>query len=126
MLTRRQFGFGLGAALGGSILVRDLDASGAEPIKVKIGSSLGLYELPNAAWMSGTHPKLGFYAEEGLAVEYLTTGNAANSFHAIVTGDSDYGLVTAATFLPFLAQNPDADIVSIYAVIPQPFWYVAV
>ncbi len=127
MLTRREFGFGLGAAAAvgtGTLLIRD--AHSAEPIKVKLGSSLGLYELPNAAWMSGLHKKLGFYAEEGLTVEYLATGNTANSFHAIVTGDSDYGLVSGSTFLPFLAQNPNADILSIYAIIPQPYWYVAV
>jgi NitT/TauT family transport system substrate-binding protein len=125
MLTRRQFGLGTAAAIGAaSLIIRD--ARSAEPIKVKLGSSLGLYELPNAAWMSGLHPKLGFYAEEGLTAEYLSTGNTANSFHAIVTGDSDYGLVSAATFLPFLAQNPDAGILSIYAIIPQPYWYVAV
>ncbi len=128
MLTRREFGLGLGASVGaGAVLIHDLrSAQAAEPIKVKIGSSLGLYELPNAAWMSGTHPKLGFYTEEGLAVEYLSTGNTANSFHAIVTGDADYGLVSAATFLPFLVQNPDADILSIYAVLPRPYWYLAV
>jgi NitT/TauT family transport system substrate-binding protein len=125
MLTRREFGLGAAAAVGvGSLIIRD--AHSAEAIKVKLGSSLGLYELPNAAWMSGLHKKLGFYAEEGLTVEYLATGNTANSFHAIVTGDSDYGLLSAATFLPFCAQNPAADILSIYAIIPQPYWYIAV
>ena len=127
MLTRRQFGRGLGAAAGGALIIRDLrDARGAEPIVVKLGSSLGLYELPNSGWMCGFHKKLGFYAEEGVAVDYTNTGNSANSFNALVSGASDYGLVTAATMLPFLAQNPDAEIVSFYAVIPQPFWYVAV
>jgi NitT/TauT family transport system substrate-binding protein len=127
MLTRRQFGCGLGAAAGGALIIRDLrDARGAEPIVVKLGSSLGLYELPNAGWMCGLHKKLGFYAEEGVAVDYTNTGNSANSFNALVAGSSDYGLVTATTILPFLAQNPDAEIVSFYAVIPQPFWYVAV
>jgi len=125
MLTRREFGLGLGASIGAGLVIRDLEAA-AEPIKVKLGSSLGLYELPNAGWMCGLHPKLGFYAQEGVAVEYTNTGNAANSFQGIVRGDSDYGLVTASTLLPFLAQNPDADIISVYAVIPQPFWYVAV
>ena len=49
MLTRRQFGRGLGAAAGGALIIRDLrDARGAEPIVVKLGSSLGLYELPNS------------------------------------------------------------------------------
>ncbi len=125
MLTRRQFGLGLGATMGaGCLIIRD--ARSAEPIAVKIGSSLGLYELPNVAWMSGLHPRRGFYAEEGLTAEYINTGNTANSFHALVTGDSDYGLLTAGTFLPFLAQNPDADILSIYAILPQPYWYVAV
>lgn len=127
MLTRRQFGLGVGAAAGGALLVRDLRAaSAAEPVAVKLGSSLGLYELPNAGWMCGLHKKLGFYAEEGVTVDYTNTGNAANSFQALVRGDSDYGLAIASTFLPFLAQNPDDDIVSFYAVIPQPFWYVAV
>ena len=127
MLTRRQFGFGIGAAAGGALVIRDLRAArAAEPIVVKLGSSLGLYELPNAGWMCGLHKKLGFYAEEGVTVSYTNTGNAANSFQALVTGDSDYGLAIASTFLPFLAQNPDDDIVSFYAVIPQPFWYVAV
>src|SRR6478672_10673972 len=60
MLTRRQFGLGLGAAAGGALIIRDLrDARGAEPIVVKLGSSLGLYELPNAGWMCGFHEKLG-------------------------------------------------------------------
>ena len=127
MLTRRQFGLGMGAAIGGALVIRDLhDARGAEPIVIKLGSSLGLYELPNAGWMCGLHKRLGYYAEEGVSVDYIATGNAANSFQALVTGDSDYGLVLGSTLLPFLAQNPDADIVSIYAVIPQPFWYVAV
>ena len=127
MLTRRQFGFGVGAAVGGALVIRDLhEARGAEPIVIKLGSSLGLYELPNAGWMCGLHKRLGYYAEEGVAVDYIATGNAANSFQALVTGDSDYGLVLGSTLLPFLAQNPSADIVSIYAVIPQPFWYVAV
>ena len=127
MLTRRQFGLGLGAAAGGALIIRDLrDASGAEPIVVKLGSSLGLYELPNAGWMCGLHKKLGFYAEEGVSVDYTNTGNAANSFTALVNGVSEYGLVIATTLLPFLAQNPEADLVSFYAVIPQPFWYVAV
>jgi NitT/TauT family transport system substrate-binding protein len=127
MLTRRQFGLGAGAAVGGALIIRDLrEARGAEPIVVRIGSSLGLYELPNAGWMCGFHKKLGFYADEGVAVDYTNTGNAANSFQALVAGSSDYGLVIASTFLPFLAQNPDADLVSFYAVIPQPFWYVAV
>jgi len=125
MLTRREFGLGMAAAAGtAGLIIRD--ARSAELIKVRLGSSLGLYELPNAAWMSGLHKKLGFYAEEGLTVDYFNTGNAANSFHAIVTGESDYGLVSAATFLPFLAQNPDAGILSIYAIIPQPYWYLAV
>lgn len=128
MLTRRQFGLGLGAAVGGAtVLIRDLRAAhAAEPVAVKLGSSLGLYELPNAGWMCGMHKKLGFYAQEGVTIDYTDTGNSANSFHALVAGDSDYGLVTASTFLPFIAQNPGADIVSVYAVIPQPFWYVAV
>jgi NitT/TauT family transport system substrate-binding protein len=127
MLTRRQFGLGLGAAAAGALIIRDLhDARGAEPIVVKLGSSLGLYELPNAGWMCGNHKKLGFYAEEGVAIDYTNTGNAANSFNALVNGVSDYGLVIGSTLLPFLAQNPDADLVSFYAVIPQPFWYVAV
>ena len=127
MLTRRQFGLGLGAAAGGALVIRDLhEARGAEPIVVKLGSSLGLYELPNAGWMCGLHKKLGFYEAEGVTVDYTSTGSAANSFNALVSGTSDYGLVIGSTLLPFLAQNPEADLVSFYAVIPQPFWYVAV
>ena len=56
--------------------------------------------------------KLGWFAEEGVRAEVIRVPNPLSS---VAAGQSDFGIGQANTLLVFMAENPDADLVAVFA-----------
>ena len=122
-ITRRHFG---ALAAGAASLALPNIARAAEPISMKMGNAAGIVDPQLSFATVGMHPKLGYYAAEGVALEVLNMSSSSQSLQAVATGSVEFATINPLTYLPVLAQNPRLDLVCAYEWCPQPYWEVAV
>lgn len=124
-MSRRQFGQTLGAAclsLGWPATRALAQAAPLEPFKFAIGSKtvspiLAAFTVPT---------QLGYYAQEGLAVDIGVLGGNANTMLAAAQGRLDAFVGVPSFFLPSMATDKTVDIIN-YFEYAYPFkWAFAV
>lgn len=117
-MKRRSF-VGAGAAF--SMIAVAAPSGRAQGVKVlKIGNAAGLNDAQQCFITCGRHPRLGYYAAEGVDVEFVNMSNPSQTMQAIATGQVTFGTVTPALFLPTLAKNPGLDVIAAYKWLPRP------
>jgi NitT/TauT family transport system substrate-binding protein len=93
---------------------------------IKFGNAAGLVD-PLLVFMTvGQHPKLGYFASEDIAVDYINMAGSAQSLQAVATGAVDFATVTPVSFMPVVAKNSRLQVVSAYSFLRQPQWLIAV
>ncbi len=115
MLTRRDFGLGLGtlATLGA------LPAF-AQGVKVlKVGNTAGVMDAQQCFITCGQHPKLNFYKQEGVDVEYVNMASITQALQSLMTNQVHFGPVAPGILLPALAKEPSLDLVAVYEWLPR-------
>jgi ABC-type nitrate/sulfonate/bicarbonate transport system substrate-binding protein len=86
------------------------------------GAGVGPDAVQVAGWFTVAH-RLGYFAAEGVDAEVQQVQALSTLVQA---GRLQVGLLGASELLPFLAQNPDSDLVAAWTSIPQPVQVAAV
>ena len=101
MLTRRDFGFGLGA-LG----LAGLSPALAQNLRVlKVANTAGVNDAQQCFITAGQHPRLNFYKPEGVDVEYVNMSSMAQALQSLMSGHVDFGPAAPGILLWGLSQS---------------------
>ena len=115
MLTRRDFGLGLGAlGLAGSFPAL------AQSLRVmKVANTAAVNDPQQCFVTSGQHPKLNFYKAAGVDVEYVNMASMTQALQSLRGGHVDFGPAVPGILLPAMAKDPTLDLVSVYKWLPR-------
>ena len=120
MIKRRHLGaLVAGAALAGR-------RARAAPVSMRMGNAAGIADPQLAFATIGMHPKLGYYAQEGVSLDIINMTGSSQSMQALATGAVEFATINPLTFLPVVAQNPRLGVVCAYEWCRQAYWQVAV
>jgi NitT/TauT family transport system substrate-binding protein len=115
MLTRRDFGLGLGAlslAGGFPALAQNLRV-------MKVANTAAVNDPQQCFVTSGQHPKLNFYKPGGVDVEYVNMSSMTQALQSLRAGHADFGPAVPGILLPAMAKDPALDLVSVYKWLPR-------
>ncbi|SDZ42304.1 NitT/TauT family transport system substrate-binding protein [Variovorax sp. YR634] len=115
MLTRRDFGLGLGAlglAGGPPALAQNLRV-------MKVANTAAVNDPQQCFVTAGQHPKLNFYKRGGVDVEYVNMSNMTQALQSLRGGHVDFGPAVPGILLPAMAKDPTLDLVSVYKWLPR-------
>jgi len=117
MLTRRDFGLGLGA-LG---LAAGLPAlAQAQGVRVmKVANTAAVNDPQQCFTTAGQHPRLDFYKSKGVDVEYVNMSSMTQALQSLRAGHVDFGPAVPGILLPAMAKDPSLDLVSVYKWLPR-------
>jgi NitT/TauT family transport system substrate-binding protein len=115
MLTRRDFGLGLGA-LG---LTGGLPALAQNLRVMKVANTAAVNDPQQCFVTAGQHPKLNFYKPGGVDVEYVNMSNMTQALQSLRGGHVDFGPAVPGILLPAMAKDPTLDLVSVYKWLPR-------
>lgn len=113
MWTRRDFGFGLGAAAL-------LPAAFAQDVRVmKVANTAGVNDPQQCFITAGQSPRLNFYKADGVDVEYVNMSSMTQALQSLQSGHVDFGPAVPGLLLPAMAKDPTLDLVSVYKWLPR-------
>ena len=116
MLTRRDFGLGLGL-LGMGVAA---PPAWAADVKVfKLANTAGVMDAQQCFCTSGQHPKLDFYKSEGVDVEYVNMSSIVQALQNLMTKQVQLGPIAPTLLLPAMAKEPSLDLVAVYEWLPR-------
>ncbi|CAN7759507.1 MULTISPECIES: ABC transporter substrate-binding protein [unclassified Variovorax] len=115
MLTRRDFGLGLGA-LG---LAGGLPALAQKLRVMKVANTAAVNDPQQCFVTSGQHPKLNFYKPSGVDVEYVNMSSMTQALQSLRAGHVDFGPAVPGILLPAMAKDSSLDLVSVYKWLPR-------
>jgi NitT/TauT family transport system substrate-binding protein len=116
MLTRRDFGLGLGA-LG---LAAGLSPALAQNLRIlKVANTAAVNDPQQCFVTAGQHPKLNFYKPGGVDVEYVNMSSMVQAMQSLRSGHVDFGPAVPGILLPAMAKDPTLDLVSVYKWLPR-------
>jgi len=115
MLTRRDFGLGLGAlGLGAGLPAL------AQTLRVmKVANTAAVNDPQQCFVTAGQHPKLNFYKPNGVDVEYVNMSSMTQALQSLRAGHVDFGPAVPGLLLPAMAKDPSLDLVSVYKWLPR-------
>jgi len=114
MIDRRDFALGLGASLALPT------AALAVPRRtIKLANTAVVNDAQQVFITVGQHPKLGYYAMEGLDIEYVNMSSIAQAMQALITGEVFVGPAAPGSFLAAYAKDPSIDLIAVYEWLPR-------
>lgn len=117
MIDRRQFNLAA-LALGAATTAAPLIAR-AQPRRVfRLANSATVNDAQQCFITCGQSPRLGYYAAEGVDVEYVNMSNTAQSMQTIVTGETNFGTVSPIIFFGQAAKEPELGVIAVYNFLP--------
>lgn len=112
MSTRREFGLGMGALLAVPAF--------AQGVKVlKVANTAGVMDAQQCFITCGQHPKLNFYKQEGVDVEYVNMTSITQALQSLMTRQVHFGPMAPGILLPAVAKEPSLDLVAVYEWLPR-------
>ena len=116
MITRRNFGLGLGA----SGLAGFAPSAFAQGVKVlKLANTAGVMDAQQCFITCGQHPRLDFYKREGVDIEYVNMTSITQALQSLMTHHVNLGPMAPGILLPALAKEPTLDLVTVYEWLPR-------
>jgi NitT/TauT family transport system substrate-binding protein len=115
MVTRRDFGLGLGA-LG---LAAGLPALAQSVRMMKVANTAAVNDPQQCFCTAGQHPRLNFYKPNGVDVEYVNMSSMTQALQSLRAGHVDFGPAVPGVLLPAMAKDPSLDLVSVYKWLPR-------
>lgn len=115
MLTRRDFGLGLGA-LG---FAAGLPALAQSVRVMKVANTAAVNDPQQCFCTAGQHPRLNFYKPGGVDVEYVNMSSMTQALQSLRAGHVDFGPAVPGILLPAMAKDPSLDLVSVYKWLPR-------
>ncbi|MFT3817223.1 MAG: ABC transporter substrate-binding protein [Rubrivivax sp.] len=112
MLTRRDFGLSVGALVAVPAF--------AQGVKVlKVANTAGVMDAQQCFVTCGQHPKLNFYKQESVDVEYVNMTSITQALQSLMTNQVHFGPMAPGILLPALAREPSLDLVAVYEWLPR-------
>lgn len=115
MVTRRDFGLGLGA-LG---FAAGLPALAQSVRMMKVANTAAVNDPQQCFCTAGQHPRLNFYKPNGVDVEYVNMSSMTQALQSLRAGHVDFGPAVPGILLPAMAKDPSLDLVSVYKWLPR-------
>lgn len=115
MVTRRDFGLGLGV-LG---FAAGLPALAQSVRMMKVANTAAVNDPQQCFCTAGQHPKLNFYKPGGVDVEYVNMSSMTQALQSLRAGHVDFGPAVPGILLPAMAKDPSLDLVSVYKWLPR-------
>ncbi|CAN5624985.1 ABC transporter substrate-binding protein [soil metagenome] len=118
MINRRHFNLALGAF--GTGLGLASTGAAAQTLKVmKVANSAGVNDAQQVFITAGQHPRLRYYASEGVDVEYVNMTSMTQAMQGLITGQVAFGPVSPGIYLPALAKDPSLGLIAAYKWLPR-------
>ena len=89
MIDRRGFGIGLGA-LGLGLGIHSQSSAGVAPTVFKMGNTTGVVDPQNSLITAGLSPRLRYYEQEGVSVEYVNMSSITQAMQGMMAGHVDF------------------------------------
>ena len=115
MLTRRDFGLGIGA-LG---LTGGLPALAQKLRVMKVANTAAVNDPQQCFTTAGQHPRLNFYKPGGVDIEYVNMSSMTQAMQSLRAGHVDFGPAIPGILLPAMAKDSSLDLVSVYKWLPR-------
>ncbi|MDN8617769.1 ABC transporter substrate-binding protein [Variovorax ginsengisoli] len=115
MLTRRNFGLGIGA-LG---LAAELPALAQSERVMRVANTVGVNDPQQCFVTAGQSPRLNFYKPNGVDVEYVNMSSMTQALQSLRGGHVEFGPAVPGVLLPAMAKDPGLDLVSVYKWLPR-------
>ncbi|MBS0341632.1 MAG: ABC transporter substrate-binding protein [Proteobacteria bacterium] len=115
MLTRRDFGLGLGA-LG---MMAGLPALAQNVRVMRVANTVAVNDPQQCFCTAGQHPKLNFYKPNGVDVEYVNMSSITQALQSLRGGHVEFGPAVPGVLLPAMAKDPGLDLVVVYKWLPR-------
>jgi len=115
MLTRRNFGLGLGA-LG---LTRGLPALAQDVRIMRVANTAAVNDPQQCFVTAGQSPRLNFYKSGSVDVEYVNMSSMTQALQSLRAGHVEFGPAVPGILLPAMAKDPSLDLVSVYKWLPR-------
>src|SRR5262245_2788681 len=107
MLTRRQFGCGVG---GAAVLTGSGAAFGQEKRVFRGANPIGVVDAQQSFVTCGRHPKLNYYAMENVELDFVNMSSITQAMVAVSTGQAEFSSLNPLLFLPAVAKEPQLGI----------------
>lgn len=117
MLTRRDFGTGLGA-LGALGLTASLPALAQGVRVMRLANTAAVNDPQQCFVTAGQHPRLNFYKPNGVDPEYVNMSSMTQALQSLRAGHVEFGPAVPGILLPAMAKDPSLDLVSVYKWLP--------
>lgn len=118
MIHRRNFNLSV-AALGAGLGFASTLSLAQSPKILKVANSAGVNDAQQAFITAGRHPKLGYYASEGVDVEYVNMSSITQAMQALMTEQVSFGPISPGIYLPAVAKDPGLGLVAAYKWLPR-------
>ncbi|SEB23717.1 ABC transporter substrate-binding protein [Variovorax sp. YR216] len=115
MLTRRDFGLGLGA-LG---MTASLPGLAQNVRMMRVANTVAVNDPQQCFCTAGQHPKLNFYKPNGVDVEYVNMSSITQALQSLRGGHVEFGPAVPGVLLPAMAKDPGLDLVVVYKWLPR-------
>jgi NitT/TauT family transport system substrate-binding protein len=116
MINRRDFSLAA-ASLG---LVSMSSYGNAQGKRVfRAANPNAVLDAQQAFATCGRHPRLGYFAAEGVDLEYVNMSSIVQAMMSIATNQADTGSLAPALFLPAVAKEPGLGLVAAYKWLPR-------
>ncbi|MEJ8813078.1 ABC transporter substrate-binding protein [Variovorax ureilyticus] len=115
MLTRRDFGLGLGA-LG---MTAGLPGWAQNVRMMRVANTVAVNDPQQCFCTAGQHPKLNFYKPNGVDVEYVNMSSMTQALQSLRGGHVEFGPAVPGVLLPAMAKDPGLDLVVVYKWLPR-------
>ena len=125
MIDRRHFNLAAAATLLSTSALPL--ASRAQQKKVfRLGSGASVNDAQQCFMTCGRHPSLGYYAAEGVDIEYVNMSNVSQTMQSIITGETDFGTIVPPIFFGQAAKEPQLGVVAVYNWLPRTAYVLCV
>ena len=115
-MNRRDFSVGI-ASLGMLALGSEVNAQGRRVFRC--GNPNNVLDAQQAFLTCGRHPKLRYFEQEGVDLEYVNMSSIVQAMLAISTNQADTGSLAPALFLPAVAKEPALGLIAAYNWLPR-------
>jgi NitT/TauT family transport system substrate-binding protein len=116
MMNRRDFTLAAGA-FGMLTLAPAANAQGKRVFRA--ANPNAVMDAQQAFITCGLHPKLGYFAAEGVDLEYVNMSSITQAMMSIATKQADTGSLAPALFLPAIAKEPGLGLIAAYNWLPR-------
>jgi NitT/TauT family transport system substrate-binding protein len=115
MIDRRHFNLGLGGLA--AVWAAGVSAQGRKVFRG--ANSVGIVDAQQCFITCGRHPKLRYFEQEGVELDFVNMSSANQAMVGIARGQAEFGSLAPGVYLPAIAKEPQLGIIAVYNWLPR-------